>query len=105
MASKPESRLQLNIKKRLKRTFKKSFWFKVHGGPYQEAGIPDLIGCVRGKFIGLEVKCPEGKPATELQEEQMQQIRDAKGAATVVTSEEEAVNAVFRSLGISKTNR
>lgn len=104
MTSKPESRLQLKIQRRLKRTFKKSFWFKVHGGPYQEAGIPDLLGCVRGKFIALEVKMPDGEEPTDLQTQQMIRIRQAKGCATVVTSEQEAVDAVFGALGLPKAD-
>ena len=32
------------------------FWFKSHGGPFQLVGLPDLIGCVEGLFIGIEVK-------------------------------------------------
>jgi len=43
-------------------------WFHVHGDPYQERGVSDLIGCVGGKFIAIEVKMP-GKKLTEYQED------------------------------------
>lgn len=29
---------------------------KVHGGGYQRAGIPDLLFCVNGMFLAVEVK-------------------------------------------------
>ncbi len=34
------------------------FWFKTHGNP---PGIPDIIICHKGKFIGIELKAPSGK--------------------------------------------
>ena len=38
--------------------------YKIHGGDlYQETGIPDLLCCVKGKFVGIEVKDPGGKPS------------------------------------------
>lgn len=42
------------------------FFWKEHGGMYGTAGIPDLIICYKGRFIGLE--CKVGKnTATALQ--------------------------------------
>ena len=29
------------------------FFWKEHGGPYGCAGIPDIICCYKGRFIGL----------------------------------------------------
>lgn len=39
--------------------------FKIVGGEsvFQEAGIPDLLVCYNGIFIGLEGKTPVGKPS------------------------------------------
>ena len=36
-------------------------WFKIHGSAYQMTGLPDIIGCYRGRFVGIEVKLPDGK--------------------------------------------
>lgn len=37
-------------------------WFtKIWGGGYQKSGIPDLILCVNGIFIGCELKASNGK--------------------------------------------
>jgi hypothetical protein len=102
MTSKPESNLQSTIKKHLKKEFPKSWWMKVHGGPYQIAGVPDLLGCVEGNFIALEVKMPDGDPPTKIQKQQMKRIKRAEGYACVVTSEEEAVRAVRSALALSK---
>ena len=31
---------------------------KIHGSNFQEPGIPDIIACYKGKFIGIETKAP-----------------------------------------------
>lgn len=61
--------------------------FKVHGGdnPFQEVGIPDLLCCWRGLFIGLEVKLP-GEKASPKQRHIIRAIREAGGIAAVVSS-------------------
>lgn len=66
---------------------------KIHGGPYQSAGIPDIIGCIGGRFVALEVKVP-GNKATRLQELVISRIRVAGGIAGVVTSVEEAMRVL-----------
>ena len=32
------------------------YYFKVHGSKFMERGIPDLVCCVKGFFVGIEVK-------------------------------------------------
>ena len=55
-------------------------WFiKYWGGaPFTKAGIPDLLVCCFGQFIGLELKADKGEP-TMLQLKTLQKIRDAGG--------------------------
>lgn len=62
--------------------------FKVHGGPYQRKGIPDILGVFKGQLFALEVKRP-GEKATDLQKWCIVQIRNAGGLAEVVTSVEQ----------------
>lgn len=87
----PENKLQGKIKSRLENQFLGSFWIKIHGGPYQQAGIPDLIGCVQGRFFALEVKLP-GKEhtTTKLQKLTIEKILQAGGSAAVVSDPEDA---------------
>lgn len=66
-------------------------WLKEHGAWYvktwsngvQRAGIPDLIICWKGRFIGLELKAERGR-ATALQLYELQKIQEAGGVAHVV---------------------
>lgn len=67
---------------------------KIHGGMYQSAGIPDIIGVSDGRFFGLEVKRPGGK-ATQLQLLTIRRIREAGGIGAVVTSIDEAMGEVY----------
>jgi hypothetical protein len=68
-----------------------AFCFKVHGGPHMMAGLPDIIVCVEGKFIGLETKLPDGGDATPIQRLIHSKIKAAGGKAIVVRSPAEAL--------------
>ena len=56
--------------------------FKVVGGPAQQRGTPDLLICVGGRFVAIELKVP-GKTAAPLQLMELQKIRNAGGRAEV----------------------
>ena len=64
------------------------FYWKEHGGMYGTAGIPDIIVCYRGRFIGLECKVGKNKP-TVLQAVTIRPIIQAGGYAVVVRTVEE----------------
>lgn len=46
-------------------------------------GIPDLLACVNGYFLAIEVKAQNGKPS-ELQLWNVEKIKKAKGIAIVL---------------------
>jgi hypothetical protein len=51
-------------------------------------GIPDIIACYRGYFLGIEVKTPKGK-LSEIQKEVRARIQDNFGYFIVPTSVDE----------------
>ncbi len=59
---------------------------KIAGGPGQ-AGLPDILACYRGHFIGLEVKLP-GKEnnVTVLQQATLDAMKNGGGITAVVTT-------------------
>lgn len=61
------------------------FFWKEHGGAYSTAGIPDIICCYKGRFLGLECKLPGGR-LTELQKRAIDKINKAGGIARRVES-------------------
>ena len=50
--------LEKNVENKIKRwlTSKNIYYFKVHGSSFMQPGIPDIIACVNGRFVGIEVK-------------------------------------------------
>lgn len=99
MSTQPESRLSRNIAKALR--LDGHFVFKIHGGPTMMAGLPDLIVCADGHFIGLETKMPEKRNNTSARQDYIhEQIREAGGEVFVVTSVEEARQVVRDVLNI-----
>lgn len=62
------------------------FFWKDAAGPYQQRGIPDIVGVLHGRFCAFEVKRPLLGEATPLQERTIQRIQDKGGVAEVVTS-------------------
>lgn len=73
-----ENKIKLFLKK-------EGCWFiKYWGGaPYTKSGIPDLLICCNGYFLGIEVKAAEGKPS-ELQLWNIEQIKKSGGIAMVL---------------------
>ena len=61
------------------------FFWKEHGGPYGASGVPDIICCYRGRFLGLEAKLPGGR-LTALQKRALEKINRAGGIARRVES-------------------
>lgn len=51
--------------------------FNIHGDLYN-VGIPDLIGCYRGKFFAIELKVKKNKP-TPLQTQRLLSVEKAGG--------------------------
>lgn len=40
------------------------YCFKVHGEIFMRAGIPDIICCINGKFVGIECKDGDNEAST-----------------------------------------
>lgn len=81
-----ESKVQADIIKYLKSVG--AYVVKVQMA--NRSGIPDLIACYKGRFIGIEVKTPDTKNNTSnLQEYNIAQIQKAKGLALVAWTVEQ----------------
>jgi hypothetical protein len=89
------------------------WWFHPVGGMYQKPGIPDLILCVEGAFVGLELKNPHpGESdmaardrATALQRKEIRAINRAGGTGRVVLTVEEAVSAIRQAVARHKAKQ
>lgn len=63
------------------------YFFKFWGTMYTRAGVPDLIACVNGWFVGIEVKSEIGR-ASEIQLQNISEIHENRGFAVIVHPEE-----------------
>ena len=67
--------------------------FKTESGGFYRvgtAGAPDIIGCVDGKFVGLEVKTEKGKLSVD-QQAFARGLRTAGGAFHLVRSIDDVI--------------
>lgn len=79
---------EAKVKKRVVNVLKENgayYFFPATGG-YGRSGVPDIVGCYRGVFFGIECKAGSNKP-TALQEAEMRKIREANGITLVVNEE------------------
>ena len=53
----------------------------------QRQGIPDLLVCCNGYFVGVELKADKGKPS-ELQKYNIDKIRESGGIAIILYPEQ-----------------
>lgn len=73
-----------------------AYHIKIHGSAYMPAGTPDILACIGGKFIGIEVKKPKGGVLSELQKLKIKQIKSAGGVAFVARSLEDVKQELSR---------
>lgn len=64
-----------------------TYTVKQHGNMFTKKGVPDLLVCLNGSFLALELKAENGKPS-ELQLYQIQQINKAGGVALLIYPKE-----------------
>lgn len=100
----PESRLSRQIMKALRA--QGWFAFKVHGSEFMMSGLPDVIVCADGFFVGLETKMPESRDNVSPRQIYVHElIRAARGHAQVVTSVAEAIDAVHHAIARGKATQ
>ena len=80
----PEAKVKKKVTTILK-SYGAYYFYPVTGG-FGRSGVPDIICCLRGKFIGIECKAGDNKP-TALQEKNLREIREAGGFAFVVNED------------------
>ena len=81
MAKTPEAKVKAKVVQTLK-ALGAYYFYPVTGG-YGASGVPDVVGCYKGKFFGIECKAGNNKP-TELQKAQLEAIDGAGGISMVI---------------------
>ena len=60
-----------------------AYFIKTHGDRFSKVGTPDILACVNGHFVAVEVKGEKGKPS-ELQLYHIEQIQKAGGYGIIL---------------------
>ena len=81
MAMTPEKKVKNKVVQILKQYGAYYFFPATYG--YGRSGVPDVICCYRGHFIGIECKAGSNVP-TAIQERELQSIEVAGGTALVI---------------------
>lgn len=84
MADTPEKLVKKKVTALLKR-YGVYYFYPVTGG-YGMSGVPDIVACYNGCFIGIECKAGKNKP-TELQQQNLERIKDNGGYALVINED------------------
>lgn len=94
-----EGKLVTQIVASVRYEFPRAYHLKTHGDGYQRPGVPDLLFCLDGTFIGIEIK--HRKPGesiehmlsrvTEVQRRELASIRESGGVASVAWSRDQVL--------------
>jgi hypothetical protein len=79
---KPEAKVKKKVKATLDKL--KAYYFMPFMAGYGTAGVPDIVVCYKGRFIGIECKAGDNKP-TPLQKKALRDIELAGGISMWVT--------------------
>ena len=77
----PEAKVKKKVYKILRE--KGAYYFSPIMTGYGKMGVPDIIACYNGRFLGIECKSGTNKP-TPLQDKNLAEIHDSVGSALVV---------------------
>lgn len=93
MAMTPEARVKKRVVDILKA--RKVYYFYPVTGGFGRSGVPDIICCYEGRFLGIECKAGKNKP-TPLQRAEIFKIEQAGGWTLVIN--EDNINDVALTL-------
>ena len=77
----PEAKVKRKVKKVLDNSG--AYYFFPQTGGYGKSGIPDIVGCYKGHFFGIECKAGDNKP-TPLQQKNLREIDKNNGFTLII---------------------
>lgn len=88
-----EKSIVVSIKKYLK-TIPNCFFFHTHGDMYSMPGLPDIVCCINGQFVGIEVKRPKIGKLSEHQKKVLMQLQGCGAVVFVAHSVDEVKQVI-----------
>lgn len=90
----PEKKVEDKIKRYLDSLG--AYHVKIHGSAFMPAGTPDILACINGRFVAIEVKRPSGGVVSELQKLKLKQIEHAGGVGIIARSVQDVSERIGR---------
>ena len=98
MAATPEAKVKAKVIKQLQ--VLGAYYFSPVTGGYGRSGVPDIVACINGRFIGIECKAGKGV-TTALQEKNLEAIRHSGGKALVINEDTvDSLTALLRFMDV-----
>ena len=98
MAATPEAKVKAKVVKQLKELG--AYYFSPVTGGYGRSGVPDIVACINGRFVGIECKAGKGV-TTALQDKNLEAIRQSGGKAFVLNEENvDSLTTLLRIMGM-----
>ena len=93
MVMTPEAKVKKKVVAQLKEMG--AYYFYPVTGGYGASGVPDIVGCYKGIFFGIECKAGSNKP-TPLQDKNLTDIKKQRGIAVVINEKNiSSVQTIF----------
>lgn len=80
----PEGKVKKKVQQILKD--RGAYYFSPVTGGFGRSGVPDIVACYHGRFIGIECKAGSNKP-TALQLKNLEDIKQAGGVDLVINED------------------
>lgn len=77
----PEKKVKDKVKKML--TEIGAYYFMPATGGYGKSGVPDIVACIKGRFVAIECKAGDNTP-TALQEKNLMDIAGSGGYSVAI---------------------
>ena len=98
MAATPEAKVKARVVKQLKDIG--AYYFSPVTGGYGRSGVPDIVACVGGRFVGIEGKAGKGV-TTALQEKNLAEIRLNGGTALIINEDNvDSLTTILKIMGL-----
>jgi Holliday junction resolvase len=98
MAATPEAKVKAKVVKQLQALG--AYYFSPVTGGYGRSGVPDIVACINGRFVGIECKAGKGV-TTALQDKNLEAIRQNGGKAFVLNEDNvDSLTAVLKVMGM-----
>ncbi len=101
----PEAKIKKYIMDKLNATFKDDIVVvNIHQSQYASRGVSDILCCIKGVFVALEIKTPQGR-LTPLQTKFIEDVKYAGGIAFAIYGKDDLAINRINTLVASHRNR